>query len=420
MFFRSSVRFLQRSVAILIAISGIASLASQRVYAQDWLQFRGPNGQSAATGKTPESFGGAERANIAWERSTSGRGIGGPLVLDGLVVVTGSGGEDERDLYVEAFAADSGQLVWRRTAHALGRPYTHPTSANASPTPVSDGERIFALYSSCDLICVDRQGALQWYRALAVDYPKTGNDVSMSSSPAVIDGVLLVQLENQGDSYLLAIDAKTGENLWRKERPRRANWASPLAIRLPDERSAFVVQNAENLQIISAVDGGVISEFNLAASTISSAAYAAPRLFVPAAGLTVLDLSKERPEILFENSRLSTRNASHVISGNRLYACKGSVLVAADVTTGEILWQQRVPEIESVWATPVVTATGIYVFDQNGNVTLIRDVQDGEKSKAEIVGTSRVDGAVLASPAVSGDAMFIRAENSLIKVAATK
>ena len=170
----------------VLAIAGFGRL----IAADGWLQFRGGGGRNAATARPPEQFGGDDKLNIAWRHPTSGRGVGSPLVVNGLVIVTGSGGQEERDIYVEAFDIETGQVAWSRTAHALGRPYTHPTSANAAPTPVSDGERVFALFSSCDLLCFDLDGQLQWYRALAVDYPKTGNDVSMSSSPVVVDDVL--------------------------------------------------------------------------------------------------------------------------------------------------------------------------------------------------------------------------------------
>jgi outer membrane protein assembly factor BamB len=384
-----------------------------------WLQFRGEGGRSAAMGETPTNFGGEEKLNIAWRQPTAGRGISSPLVIDGLVIVTGSGGQEERDLYVEAFEIESGELAWRRTAHALGRPYTHPTSANASPSPASDGERIFALYSSCDLLCYDIDGTLLWYRALAVDYPKTGNDVSMSSSPTVIDGVVLVQLENQGDSFAAAIDAKTGENLWRKDRPRRANWASPLAINLPDGRNAFVLQNGDSLEVLNPRTGEAYYEFGLSGSTISSPVYVAPKLLVPANGLTIIDFSFSSPQIMVENARMGTRNASHVVVDDRIYACKGSVLVAGELNSGDVLWQERLPNIESVWATPVATASGIYVFDQTGNVALVRE-QAGDNAdddaKAELVGTMKIEGPVLASPAVAGNAIYVRSENAIYKI----
>lgn len=381
-----------------------------------WWQFRGDDGRSATGSKTPEKFGGDENLNIAWRQPTAGRGVGSPLVVDGLVIVTGSGGQEERDIYVEAFDAETGTLAWRRTAQALGRPYTHPTSANAAPTPVSDGERVFALYSSCDLLCYDLDGNLQWYRALAVDYPKAGNDVSMSSSPVIIDGVVLVQLENQGDSFVTGLDAVTGESLWRIDRPRRANWASPLAIKLPDGRSAFVLQNAETLQLVEPKSGETIESFELPGSTVSSPVYSAPRLLIPARGLTVIDLSSTSPEVVYENQKMGTRSASHVVAGQRVYACRGSVLVAGEITEGEVLWQQRLPNIESVWATPVVTATGIYVFDQTGKVALVRDQLDAEDPSAEVISTTTIEGPVLASPAVYGNALFVRSENAIYKI----
>jgi outer membrane protein assembly factor BamB len=403
----------------MIAIGMLATLVPTLLQGSDgWWQFRGDNGRSASSSRPPEQFGGEEKVNIAWRQPTLGRGVGSPLIVNGLVIVTGSGGQDERDIYVQAFDASSGEPAWSRTATALGRPFTHPTSANASPTPVTDGQRVYALFSSCDLLCYDLDGQLQWYRALAVDYPKTGNDVSMSSSPVVIDDTVLVQLENQGDSFVAGIDAKTGENLWRTDRPRRANWASPLAITLPDGRSAFVLQNDESVEVVAAKTGQSLYEFSLPGSTVASPVYAAPRLLVPASGLTVIDFTSASPNVLYESQRMGTRSASHVVVDDRVYACRGSVLVAGDIDQGDVLWQQRLPNIESVWATPVATATGIYVFDQTGNVALVRDRKDTDDPTAELVSQTTVEGPVLASPAVFGDALFVRSENAIYKISA--
>lgn len=384
----------------------------------DWLEFRGPGGRSAVEAKTPVDFGGESRKNIAWYKETAGRGVGSPLVVSGQVIVTASGGENERDIYVESYDAESGDLNWRRTLHALGRPFTHPTSANASPSPVSDGERIYALYSSCDLVCLGIDGQLQWYRALAVDHPKTGNDVSMSSSPAVIDGVVIVQLENQGDSWIGGIDAKTGVDLWQQERPRRANWSSPLAIRLPGGQGAFVVQSSDSIQVLNAKDGAIVYEFDSPGNSVSSPVIDNGRLLVPTSGLTVFDMEGATLQVVYENSRLQTRNASHVVLGDRVYACRGSVLVAGRLSDGEMLWQQRLSNIRSVWATPVATSSGIYVFDQDGQVAVIRDNQNDEDPQSELVAELSIPGPVLATPAVVGDAFYVRSENAVYKIAA--
>jgi len=383
---------------------------------EDWLQFRGPGGRSANTARTPIDFGGEDKRNILWMQETAGRGVASPVVVGSRVMVTGSGGEDERDLDVEAFDTDTGQRLWRRTFHALGRPYTHPTSANAAPTPVSDGESIFALFSSCDLVSLGIDGRLNWYRALAVDHPQTGNDVSMSSSPAVIEGVVLVQLENQGDSFLAGIDARTGRDLWQRPRPRRANWSSPLATTLPDGSNVFVVQSAESIQLIRPRDGEALFEISLAGNSVASPVASGSFLLLPTDGLALLDVRGKSPEILYQSTRLQTRNASHVVAGDRVYACRGSVLVAGRLADGEVLWQQRLNNIRSVWATPVATASGIYVFDQDGNVAIVRDNLNDAEPSSEIIAQLTIPGPVLASPAVVGSAIYVRSENAVYKI----
>ena len=119
---------------------------------------------------------------------------------------------------------------WHRQFWATGRTLCHPTSANAAPTPSSDGRRIFAFYSSNDLVCLDLHGNLKWYRGLAFDYPHAGNDAGMASSPLVIGKTVVVQMENQGDSFAAGIDVETGRNRWRLARERDASWASPTPL----------------------------------------------------------------------------------------------------------------------------------------------------------------------------------------------
>lgn len=405
-----------RCVRCLVVSLGISCFATTIMAADQWLEFRGPGGRSASSVETPLQFGGEKGEKIVWSQPTAGRGVGSPLLVDDLVIVTGSGGEYERDIYVEAFDERSGELRWRRALHALGRPYTHPTSANAAPTPVSDGERIFALFSSCDLVCLNRDGSLGWYRALAVDHPKTGNDVSMSSSPVVIDGVVLVQLENQGDSFVAGIDAKSGKDLWVRDRPRRANWTSPLAIRMPSGEAAFVVQNDEAVQLLRPRDGELLFELDIPGSTVSSPVATETSLLIPSGGLTLLDLSEASPRVAYESSRLQTRNASHVVMGDRVYACRGSVLVAGRLSDGELLWQQRLPSVRSVWATPVATASGVYVFDQDGKVAVVRDNGSDEEPAGELVAELEIPGPVLASPAVGNGALYVRSEQAIYKI----
>ena len=142
-------------------------------------------------GKLPATLG---KENIVWTANLPGRGVSSPIVVGGKVVVTANSGPRQERLHVLAFDAKSGRELWHRQFWATGRTLTHPVGANAAPTPASDGKRIFAFYSSNDLIALDLDGNLLWFRGLAHDYPKAGNDIGMSSSPTVVGDTVVCLL----------------------------------------------------------------------------------------------------------------------------------------------------------------------------------------------------------------------------------
>ncbi|MEO1614620.1 MAG: PQQ-binding-like beta-propeller repeat protein [Planctomycetota bacterium] len=403
----------------------VLATACCQLHAGDWLGFRGDGRSFAPEAETPIEFDAESGKNIAWRVDTAGRGISGPLVIGDKVFVTGCGGEDERDLYVEAFSASSGDLLWSRPMRATGRPFTHPTSSNASPTPASDGERIFALFSSCDLICYDLEGHLLWYRALAVDHPKTGNDISMSSSPIVVDGVVIVQLENQGDSFAAGIDATTGEVLWSNERAASSNWSSPQRVENGDGPPCVLMHNPSGTELVNPKDGSVVKRFEISGDGTASSTFASPYIIVPGDSTTAIrvtydaeapEAEQTQAEIQWESSRLRPQRCSPVASNDRLYMGRGSVLMAGSISDGSVLWQTRLGKLGSVWATPVLTQSGIYVVDSSGSVIVVKDTGDD----GEVVAKNDLGENVLASPAVAGDAIFFRSETGLIKVAETR
>ena len=177
----------------------------------EWLGFRG-DGTSAAS-SAPAELALGDDGNLAWRLAMPGRSVAGPIVVGELVVLTSSSGQNGEVLHNSGVDLATGKLRWEQTFCATGRPFCHPTSANAAPTPASDGQRIFAFFSSDDLVCLSTEGDLLWYRRLGYDYPKAGNDIGMASSPVVVDGAVISQVEAQGDSFAIAIDAETGSNL---------------------------------------------------------------------------------------------------------------------------------------------------------------------------------------------------------------
>ena len=107
----------------------------------------------------------------------------------------------------------------------------HSKTSVAAPTPCSDGKLVYAVYSSNDVVCLDLDGNLQWLRGLTADYANVSNSLGMSSSPVVSGGTLVVQVENDSESYTLGLAKGSGINRWRLDRPKAANWTSPVVLR---------------------------------------------------------------------------------------------------------------------------------------------------------------------------------------------
>ena len=382
----------------------------------DWLQFRGPNGASASGDKAPPATFDTTNNNVAWKAELTGRAASSPIVVSGRVIVTSSSGVKQDRLHVVCFAEDTGKKLWERQFWATGRTLTHPFSAVAAPTPASDGERIFAFYSSNDLACLDLEGNLLWYRGLAYDYPQVGNDIGMASSPVVVGDTVVVQVENQGDSFAAGIDTNTGETRWRVDRDRRANWVSPVA--LPGKRSGrdvVLLQSGTGFSGHDAQTGEQLWKFDLPCSTTPSPAVTADRIYIPANGLTAFDIPADAstPALAWSSNVLSPSPASPVVGNDgKIYTMNNSgVLTCGDAKTGERLWQLRVGGRH--WATPVLAGDRLYTFDDNG---VAKVVAIGEKG--EIVNTTEFGSPVKGSPALANGALFVRTDSHLWKIAA--
>lgn len=375
-----------------------------------WLGFRG-NSTSSSTTSGPEKLAVGDDGNLAWKLALPGRSVAGPIIVDDLVVTTSSSGQYGEVLHITGVDLSTGKPTWEQEFRATGRPFCHPTSANAAPTPVCDGERIYAFFSSNDLICLSTDGDLLWYRGLGHDYPAAGNDVGMASSPLVADGAVIVQVESQGDSFAIGIDAQSGKNLWRIDRPKSANWSSPVVINRPDERMEVILQSSDKVIAIDPRTGRENWDTADGGSTVSSPTATDELLLLPGDELTALNFgqSATTPEVVWRNAKLVPKNASPVATTDRVYALKGSVLVAANIADGETVWQERLGGLGGTWATPVVADGKIYVFDQKGIGLVIEDQGETAKTISEV----ELEEPVLASPAIAGGRLIVRGERTL-------
>lgn len=399
---------MSRSFLCLLAIMSVGLFTGA-----DWLQFRGTNGASVSQDTAPPDSW-SETSNVAWKAKLPGRGASGPIVVGGRTYVTCSSGVKQDRLHVVCVDNATGDEVWQREFWATGRTLTHPFSAVAAPTPASDGERIFAFYSSNDLACLDLDGNLLWYRGLAFDYPKAGNDIGMASSPVVVGKTVVVQIESQGDSFAAGIDIDTGETRWRVDRERRANWVSPIA--LPGDRDGkkvVLLQGPSGLTAIDSMTGEQVWKYDVSCSTTPSVAVSDDHIFIPANGLTVLKLSPDAsvPSLAWDSSQLSPSPASPVVVGENVYTMNNSgVLSCGEIATGKRLWQVRIGGRH--WSTPVVAGDRMYCINSDGEAKV---VQLGDKGK--VISSNEFSEDIKGTPALSEGALYVRSDSYLWKIA---
>ena len=379
----------------------------------DWRQFRGSQSNSVASdSELPLEWN--DQQNIAWRVELPGRGPSSPIVVKDRVIVTCSSGPQEDRLHVLCFAADSGRRLWEREFWATGRTLMHPTTANAAPTPASDGQHVFAFYSSNDLVCLDLDGNLCWYRGLGYDYPQAGNDVGMASSPVVADATVVVQVESYGDSFAAGLDTATGQTRWRLPRTRQPNWSSPVIVEDPSGQLLVLLKSGEGLDAYDLHTGKPSWTYDTPADGIPSLVATGGQVFLPGNGLSCLQLRTGQgvPELKWASPRLNSGAASPIIHQGRVYSMnRAGVLSCADAEQGELLWQLRLQG--NFWATPVLVNGHLYCINDAGLAQVVRLGPRGE-----VVSKSDFGETIQGSPAVGDNAMYVRSDQSLWKVSA--
>jgi outer membrane protein assembly factor BamB len=355
--------------------------------------------------------------NVRWKAELPGRGLSAPVIAGGRVYVTACTGTDEDRLHVLCFDEATGKKLWERQFWATGTTLCHPKTNMAAPTPATDGKYVYALFATQDLVCLDNLGDLVWFRSLTSDYPTVGNNVGMASSPILWKDLLIVDVQNVGESFAVAVDKRTGQNRWRVPRPRDINWATPLLIE-HGGKTEVVLQSTGELAGHDAATGKRHWSFQgKGPASIPSPVFGKGMLLVPGTPFLALrpESSGEPPPRVWQSNKLPTGFSSPVYHDDRVYtvATRG-VVNCADAATGKPVWDAR---LEGPFAASPLVADGkIYVVNEEGMATVL---QAGGKS-AKVLGTGAVGEKILASPVAANGALYLRSDRHLYCIAAKK
>ena len=381
------------------------------LWAGDWTQFRGNGGKAIAQGeKVPVQL--SEGENLRWKIDLPGRGVSSPIVVGGKVYVTASGEYKDRRLTVLCFDAKTGKQLWQRSITATGNTTCHPKTRMAAPTPASDGKNVYALFATGDLVALSPQGDVLWYRSLVGDYPKITNQVGMAASPIVWKNLLLLPMENAGDSFIAGINLKTGKNVWKVKRPRSTNWVTPVIAKRGEQVQA-IFQTREEATAYDPATGKQLWQFK--SDEVKTGATPSPLVneqYVFISGdpyVAVETTAGKSPQVKWKSGKFSTGYTSPIYYQGKLYGARGSqnLITCLNANDGKIAWQQRAAGPFS--ASPVIVDNKLYAVGEKGTVTVLQ--LGGNKPK--LLSKSELGETILASPAVSGGAIYFRSDTTL-------
>jgi outer membrane protein assembly factor BamB len=410
--------FQHHSFPLQAALTAIlTTLSAHAASSSDWLQFRGPNASSVthspASSQLPTTL---SPADITWKTDLPGRGLSSPVIIGTRLYLTAASGPEQQTLHILCYDTASGQKQWERRFQATGRTMCHEKTCVAAPTPASDGTRLYALFSSNDCFALDLDGNLLWLRSFTLDYPNASNSLGLASSPIIADGVLITQIENDGDSFTAALDPATGTNLWKISRPKTANWTSPTTWTDPTtQRSLLLLTSDEGVSALDPKTGK--EQWNLAkpGPVIASSGIGEKHLAVPCPGkgLAVWNLSggTTPPTLAWESPQISSGTASPLLAGPHVFSINSAgVLTCADLASGERPWKLRLEGPFS--ASPILAHKTLYAVSERGLLQAV----DTTTPEGTITGKLDLATTILSTPSLSGNSLYLRSDATLWRI----
>ena len=401
-----------------------AVLLAAPVAAEDWPQFRGPTGQGHSSERgVPVEW--SETSNVVWKTRVPGTGWSSPVVAGGKVWLTATepskarGGRGGLSLRALAFDAVSGSGLVDVEVFRVGSPGPlNQKNSHASPTPIVDGDRVYVHFGADGTAALDTAGKVLWTARLRYE-SQHGN----GGSPVVYRDLLIVNCDgNGGDAYVVALDTATGKIRWKTNRRRPADqaYSTPLVIRAGD-RDQVVSTGAYRAAAYDPLTGEEIWRvgYDDGFSNVPRPVFGLGLVFL-GTGFNTPKLMAVRPDgrgdvtrthVAWTLGRGAPYTPSPILVGDQLYYVSDTgVLSSVDAKTGGVIWQHRLGGNYS--ASPVFADGRLYFASEEGVTTVLLP-----GPSPRVVATNRLDGATLASMAVSNGSIFIRTDTHLYRIA---
>jgi PQQ-like domain len=433
---------MRRLFSLLIAVTATATIS-----AQQWPSFRGNNASGVADGRpTAVKWNAATGENILWKTPVPGVAVSSPIVWGDRIFVSTAVSSDpnagiKTGLYgdVEPVADQSkhtwrlialdkrtGKVLWDRVAHE-GVPKTkrHPKSSQASPTPVTDGQRVIVSFGSEGLFAYDFDGKQLWRQDLGVlnagwfydpDY-----EWGIGSSPIIWKNLVIVQCDIQKNSYVAAFEVATGKQAWRTPREEIPSWSTPTVIE-SNGRAELVTQATTFTRGYDPATGKELWRLSGNSEITIPTPIAGPGFVIVTNGYRGVqpifaikpgasgDISLKPNETTSESIAWSTNRGgpyipTPIVYGDQLYVLlNNGALAAYTVATGKRIYQERLGGTGGSFSASPVAADGkLYLTSEDGDIFVVK-----AGPTYELLSKNSIGEIVMATPAISDGVIIVR------------
>jgi outer membrane protein assembly factor BamB len=429
--------------ALLIGSSSWAGdFASDRQ--ENWHQWRGPNADGVAPSADPPVEW-SEQSNVKWKVPVPGSGSATPIVWNDRIFVLSAIETEKKaektanrpappspgralalpapgvvhQYVVICLDRGTGKTLWQRVA-AEEAPHEgrHPTNTFASGSPITDGQLLYASFGSRGIFCFDLEGNPRWKRDLGDMQTRAG--FGEGTSPALHGDTLVVNWDHEGQSFIAALNAKTGETRWQVDRDERTTWATPLITQY-NGRTQVITNASKRVRSYDLATGELIWECggqagnpipcpirqnDLVYCMTGYQGYAVYALPLDAKG----DITGTE-KIAWRRTDTGPYVSSAVLYDGLLYVTKGrdAILSCLDPKTGSpLLDQKRMPGLSTLYASPVAAAGRIYYVARDGTALVLK-----HGPTLDVLATNKLDEGIDASPVPIGKQLLLRGEKHL-------
>lgn len=387
--------------------------------AADWTRFRGPNGTGVADPTTPTSFDVTK--DVLWKSELPGVGHGSPIVVGDKVLLQAASEGGATRVLVCLSKAD-GKKLWEKTLADGKAGKVHKKNNQAASTPCSDGERVYSVVwdgTGLTMLAHDLNGNELWKKGLG----SYASEHGFGHSPAVYDGLVYFNFDQDGAAELVAHDAKTGEQKWRAERlPNRASYTTPFVIERSGGAAELIVGSTTTVDSYNPKTGAVNWTYALPwgnsgkkLRAVGQPVFAGGKVIVytgegGSGRLMVAVKPDGQGDVSDSGLAWELKKDTPYVPGvlayqDHLYWVKDDGLAAcADAKTGKVSWNERLPGMKGVSASPILIGNTVLVFGEDGKAAAFK----ANPKELGDVTRSDLGEPVFATPAAVDGKLFVR------------